>query len=197
MTVTGTRVYARVGADRHRVVESYRSFSDIPERWPTSGSYRLSRKTNRAERDGTRRLRRCGPELAEYDPSRLGARLIFVALRVRDLEMSARFYREAIGIPLREAGGLDEETHREYSWTDGEYFHFALFPAAPGAETRSIELNFYVDDLDLAHRQATAAGAEVASMPQDQPWGRTASYRDPDGNVVGITQRPGLAGRSE
>ena len=76
-------------------------------------------------------------------------------------------------------------------------FHFALFPAAPGAETRSIEVSFYVDDLDLAHRQATAAGAEVASMPQDQPWGRTASYRDPDGNVVGITQRPGLAGRSE
>jgi hypothetical protein len=27
-------------------------------------------------------------------------------------------------------------------------------------------------------------------MPQDQPWGRTASFRDPDGNVVGITQRP-------
>lgn len=136
-------------------------------------------------------MRRCGPGLGNYDPSRLGARLVFVAVRVRDLEASARFYREAIGIPLREAGGLDEETHREYSWSDGEYFHFALFRATPGAETRSIELSFYVDDLDLAHGQATAAGAEVASTPQDKPWGRTASYRDPDGNVVGITERPG------
>ena len=136
-------------------------------------------------------MRRCGPGLGNYDPSRLGARLVFVAVRVRDLEASARFYREAIGIPLREAGGLDEETHREYSWSDGEYLHFALFRATPGAETRSIELSFYVDDLDLAHDQATAAGAEVASMPQDKPWGRTDSYRDPDGNVVGITERPG------
>jgi predicted enzyme related to lactoylglutathione lyase len=128
--------------------------------------------------------------LAKNDPSRLGARLIFVALRVRDLEASARFYREAIGIPLRDPGGVGEETHREYSWTAGEYFHFALFPATPGAETRSIELSFYVDDFDRAHARAAAAGAEVASMPQDQPWGRTASFRDPDGNVVGITQRP-------
>ena len=142
-------------------------------------------------------MRRCGPGLVKYDPSRLGARLVFVALRVSDLEASARFYREAIGIPLREAGGLDEETHREYSWTEGEYLHFALFPAAPGAGTRSIELSFYVDDLDLAHGLATAAGAEVASMPQDQPWGRTASYRDPNGNVVGITQRPEPARRPE
>ena len=130
------------------------------------------------------------PGLASYNPSRLGVRLVFVALRVRDLGASARFYREVIGIHLRDAGRLDEETHREYSWTDGEYLHFALFRAVPGAETRSVELAFYVDDLDLAHAQATAAGAEVASMPQDQPWGRTATYRDPDGNVVGLTQRP-------
>jgi len=51
----------------------------------------------------------------------VGARLVFVALRVRDLEASVRFYRDAIGVPLREAGGVDEETHREYSWTDGAY----------------------------------------------------------------------------
>ena len=50
---------------------------------------------------------------------------------------------------------------------------------------------------ELAHQaapddpaQAIAAGAEVASMPQDEPWGRTAAYRDPDGNIVGVTQRP-------
>jgi hypothetical protein len=26
-------------------------------------------------------------------------------------------------------------------------------------------------------------------MPRDEPWGRTARYRDPDGNVVALTQR--------
>jgi predicted enzyme related to lactoylglutathione lyase len=130
-----------------------------------------------------------GAGLAAYETLPVGARLVFVALRVRDVEVSASFYRNAIGIPLGDAGGVDEEMHREYSWTDGEYLHFALFPATPGDETRRVELAFYVDDLDVAHAQAIAAGAEVASMPRDEPWGRTAGYRDPDGNIVGLTQR--------
>jgi predicted enzyme related to lactoylglutathione lyase len=127
--------------------------------------------------------------MTSYESPPLGARLVFVALRVHDLEASARFYRDAIGIPLREAGGSGEETHREYSWTDGEYLHFALFPARPGGRTRGVELSFFVDDLDAAHARAVAASADVASEPEDQPWGRTAGYRDPDGNVVGLTQR--------
>jgi predicted enzyme related to lactoylglutathione lyase len=47
-----------------------------------------------------------------------------------------------------------------------------------------------VDDIDAAHAQAVAAGADIASMPRDEPWGRTAGYRDPDGNVVALTHRP-------
>jgi predicted enzyme related to lactoylglutathione lyase len=128
--------------------------------------------------------------VSSYQPPVLGARLVFVALRVRDLEASARFYRDAIGIPLREAGGSDEEEHREYSWTDGAYLHFALFRAGPGGETRKAELSFFVDDLEAAHARAVAAGAEVAAEPENRPWGRTAGYCDPDGNLVSLTQRP-------
>ncbi|HSI97544.1 MAG TPA: VOC family protein, partial [Gaiellaceae bacterium] len=73
--------------------------------------------------------------MRKYEPPRLGTRLVFVALRVRDPEASARFYRDAIGIPLREAGGSEEERHREYSWTDGAYLHFALFPERPGDQS--------------------------------------------------------------
>jgi predicted enzyme related to lactoylglutathione lyase len=127
--------------------------------------------------------------VAGYEPAPLGTRLVFVALRVRDLEASARFYREALGIPLREAGGSGEEMHREYSWSEDAYLHFALFSATRGGETRGVELSFFVDDLDAAHARAVAAGAEVESPPQKQPWGRTAGYRDPDGNLVGLTQR--------
>lgn len=128
--------------------------------------------------------------LPDYEPSPVGARLVFIALRVRDLEASVRFYRDAIGIPLREAGGVDEETHREYSWTDGAYLHFALFPATAEGQTRRAEIAFYVDDVDAAHARAVAACADVATMPREESWGRTASYRDPDGNVVALTQRP-------
>jgi len=127
----------------------------------------------------------------DYEPSPVGARLVFVALRVRDLEASARFYRDAFGIPLRAAGGSDEETHYEYSWRDGAYLHFALFPAAPGEQSRRAEVAFFVDDVDVAHARAVASGADVTAAPHSEPWGRTAGYRDPDGNAVGLTQRPG------
>ena len=127
--------------------------------------------------------------MSDYEPAPLGTRLAFVALRVRDLDASARFYREAIGVPLREAGGETEESHREYSWTDGAYLHFALFPAQPGAETAKVELAFLVDDLDAAHARALAAGAQMESSPRDEPWGRTAGYRDPDGNLIALTER--------
>ena len=129
--------------------------------------------------------------MVDYEPSPVGARLVFVALRVRDLEASARFYRDAFGIPLRAAGDSDEETHYEYSWRDGAYLHFALFPAAPGEQSRRAEVAFFVDDVDVAHARAVASGADVTAAPHSEPWGRTAGYRDPDGNAVGLTQRPG------
>ena len=103
----------------------------------------------------------------------------FVALRVRDPEASVRFYRDALGVPLH----ADEEgTHHEYSWQE-PYFHFALFPAEP----EEPGLGFAVDDIDAAHERAVAAGATVVEPPRQQPWGRSARYRDPDGNQVELT----------
>jgi len=48
------------------------------------------------------------------------------------------------------------------------------------------EISFDVEDLDEAHARAVASGAEVVREPAE---GR-AAYRDPDGNVVTLTQRP-------
>jgi predicted RNase H-like nuclease/predicted enzyme related to lactoylglutathione lyase len=116
------------------------------------------------------------------------SRLAFVALRVRDLERSARFYRDAIGIPLEPGRGADQ-LHLEYSWREGAYLHFALFAGQP---TRGAWVTFHVDDLDAAHERAVAGGAEVVEPPHDEPWGRAAAYRDPDGTIVGLTERPSI-----
>ena len=114
-------------------------------------------------------------------------RLVFVALHVRDFAASAWFYREAFGVEF--SSGQPPEPHAEVSWREGAYLHLALFPPDPEA-TRNVALGFHVDDLEAAHARAVAAGAEVVREPQDEPWGRTSAYHDPDGNVVTLTQRP-------
>ncbi len=58
-----------------------------------------------------------------------------------------------------------------------------------GIELRE-ELAVQVDDLDAAYVQAVGAGAEVVSGPRDA----AAPYRDPNGNVIRLTQR-GRTGR--
>jgi predicted RNase H-like nuclease/predicted enzyme related to lactoylglutathione lyase len=113
-------------------------------------------------------------------------RLVFVALRVSDLERAAAFYRRAFGVPLHE--GQPPEVHVEVSWREGAYLHFALFPSQD-ERTTNAHVGFEVGDLAEAHARAVAAGAEVVQEPREEPWGRTSAYRDLDGNLVTLTQR--------
>jgi predicted RNase H-like nuclease len=92
--------------------------------------------------------------------------LAFIALRVRDSAESARFYRDAFGLDL---GGRPSEIALEL--TTGEH---------------GVEIGLSVDDLAAAHARAVAAGAAVVSEPLEG----TAAYRDPDGILVTLTERP-------
>jgi predicted enzyme related to lactoylglutathione lyase len=124
------------------------------------------------------------------------ARLVFVALTVRDLEASTRFYRDVIGVPLvpgytepRDEPGWLGGSHSECAWREGAYLHFALFPAREGEEPVAAPIGFAVDDLATVHERATAAGVEVLREARTEPWGRTAAYADPDGNAISVTER--------
>ncbi len=107
-------------------------------------------------------------------------RLCFVSLQAKDLESVARFYRDVLGVPLH----LGEDyPHFECSWNN-PYLHFAIFPST----NEQPKLSFAVDDLDAAHARAVAVGAVVVSEPKEEPWGRSAEYRDPDGNIVSLVE---------
>jgi lactoylglutathione lyase len=123
-------------------------------------------------------------------------RLIVVILHVADLEASLLFYRDLVGVPLERGLNLPEDDpwygghHVELSWRDGAYLHFALFPArSVDRVTSGVELGFLADDVRATHERMRAGGATVLHEPRPEPWGLTARYRDPDGNVVGITSR--------
>jgi len=124
-------------------------------------------------------------------------RLIFIALNVSDLERSSAFYREAFDIDLHRDRNEPETDawigggHAAFSWTDGAFLHFALFPASPPERpvSRDAQLGLAVADIEEAHARAVAAGASVVHGPREEPWGMTSRYRDPDGNLVSLTQR--------
>jgi predicted enzyme related to lactoylglutathione lyase len=126
---------------------------------------------------------------ARRDEDRSMARLI-VNVDVDDLEAAVRFYTNALG--LRVGRRFDG------SWIElvGAEAPIYLLVASPGtapfegAEVRRdyrrhwtpVHLDFAVDDLEAAVRQAEAAGAKLERPIRDRRWGKIALLSDPFGN---------------
>lgn len=127
----------------------------------------------------------------------MGVRLVTVVLEVADLDRAVALYRDGFGLDLHltdhEGGDHGQGDrwisgrHAATTWTDGAFLHFALYESK-GDVTRSAQISLRVDDIDAAHTAAVAAGATVLHEPRPEPWGTSARYRDPDGNVVELTQ---------
>ena len=119
-------------------------------------------------------------------------RLVAVVFEVADLDRSEALYRDGFGLALhRSLHDNDDQwiggAHAAVSWTEGAFLHFALY-AAKGTPTTGAQVGFAVADLDAAQRRALAAGAGLIHGPVSQPWGRSARFRDFDGNVIELTQ---------
>jgi catechol 2,3-dioxygenase-like lactoylglutathione lyase family enzyme len=125
-------------------------------------------------------------------------------ITVNDVDESLAFYRDALGLELRNdvaSGGFRwvtlgspvqpdleivlSEPHAGRSQADGDALQELL--------TKGVLQNivFSDDDLDAAFERVRASGAEVLQEPIDQPWGpRDCAFRDPSGNTVRIAQAP-------
>jgi predicted enzyme related to lactoylglutathione lyase len=123
-------------------------------------------------------------------------RLTFVALNVSDLASSLVFYRDVIGIPLQETSHDEEKNdpwyggdHAAHSWTDGAFIHFAIYPFRQPQRPISTgaQIGFHVTNFDETHQNVVQSGIKVVQEPRDEPWGKTARYLDPDGNIVSIS----------
>jgi predicted enzyme related to lactoylglutathione lyase len=120
-----------------------------------------------------------------------------LVLEVSDLAAAARFYGELVGLELHvgsDNGAPGDRwisgDHRAISWGGDAYLHFALYESK-GERTRGAQVGFSCDDLAAAHGRLVDGGAKVVHPPRPEPWGDTARYEDPDGNVVALTQSRG------
>jgi catechol 2,3-dioxygenase-like lactoylglutathione lyase family enzyme len=130
--------------------------------------------------------------------------LQYCHVTVNDVDESLGFYRDALGLEVRndvasggfrwvtlgspDQPGLEivlSEPHAGRSQADGDALQELL--------TKGVlpMLVFQAGDLDAVFAKVRASGAEVLEEPTDQPWGpRDCAFRDPSGNLVRIAQAP-------
>ncbi|MGP3975739.1 VOC family protein [Streptomyces sp. 8N114] len=130
--------------------------------------------------------------------------LQYCHITVNELDESLAFYRDALGLEVRNDVAYGEfrwvtlgsaaqpdleivlsEPHAGRSQADGDALQELL---VKGVLPMTV---FSTDDLDATFERVRASGAEVLQEPIDQPWGpRDCAFRDPSGNMVRIQQKP-------
>jgi predicted enzyme related to lactoylglutathione lyase len=111
--------------------------------------------------------------------------LDFAALQVRDLEASASFYTDVVG--LRPAPGGPPHARV-----------FATEPIPFAVREPSVDLDatdklgwgvaiwFHADDVDAVAARIAEAGQPILVEPFDGPFGRTFTFADPDGYAITV-----------
>ncbi len=107
----------------------------------------------------------------------------FVALQVRDLDASARFYTERLGLtraPATPPGAVVFAT---------EPIPFAIREPAVDLDAANrlgwgVALWLKAEDVDQLHDDLAGHGVPIVTAPFDGPFGRTFAFADPDGYVV-------------
>ena len=109
----------------------------------------------------------------------------FIALQVRDLEASAAFYTEHLGL-ARAAFSPDHAVV-----FDTRPVPFALRDPIVDLDAVDhlgwgVALWLKADDPQVLHDALVAAGVTIVVAPFDGPFGRTFTFADPDGYAVTI-----------
>jgi catechol 2,3-dioxygenase-like lactoylglutathione lyase family enzyme len=122
-------------------------------------------------------------------------------INVTDAERALTFYRDALGLELRNDVANEGSrwiTLSSSAQPDVEIVVSDYLGSSPADRDTLASLItkgalngvvFATPDLDTTFEKVRASGAEVLQEPMDQFWGaRDCAFRDPAGNMVRITQ---------
>ena len=138
---------------------------------------------------------------------RVGAMTIslrYCHITVNDPDESLAFYRDALGLEVRNdvgSGGMRWVTLGSPDQPELEIVLSAPSAGRSQADADALQelltkgvlsmVVFGTDDVDSLFEKVRASGAEVLQEPVDQAWGpRDCAFRDPSGNMVRINQTP-------
>ena len=99
-----------------------------------------------------------------------------VAVVVSDGKKSAQWYKEKLGLEVR-----DGEGHWITVGPKGSNVLLHLCETTP-PEKGNTGIAFLVNDLDKTYKELSGNGVEFTTKPKKTEWGTYAMFKDPDGN---------------
>jgi predicted enzyme related to lactoylglutathione lyase len=107
----------------------------------------------------------------------------FISLQVHDLEASARFYEERLGLSRAPVSPPHAVVF------DTQPIPFAVRDALVDLDAVDklgwgVALWFKAEDVEKIHSDLAEHGVRIVTEPFDGPFGRTFAFADPDGYVV-------------
>jgi predicted enzyme related to lactoylglutathione lyase len=110
----------------------------------------------------------------------------WIGVVVDDLEAQGRFWGELLGVP--ESGrGPD---YIQFDLSGGRTFEVLLRADEAQYDRRRFQVGFVVEDIGAARTELVRRGVEPITEILGDEEARWAYFRDPEGNVFEIIQRP-------
>src|SRR5271156_6522646 len=108
-------------------------------------------------------------------------KLGYVIKFVGDMDRAVHFYRDTLGLPLKfQSPGWSEFTTGDVT--------LALHPATDRKPAGSVELGFYMDDLEQRHAQGETGGITFVTAPHREHGVLLAAFLDSEGAECGASK---------
>ncbi|MET9447999.1 VOC family protein [Streptomyces cinerochromogenes] len=117
----------------------------------------------------------------------------FVTLPVSDQDRALRFYRDVLGFEVTADRDMPQGRWLQVAPRGAQTVFTLSGPGMGGFEPGSARgIMLVTTDVDADCARLAAAGAAVQG-PDELPWGRMASFADPDGNgLMLLTEKEGF-----
>jgi predicted enzyme related to lactoylglutathione lyase len=120
------------------------------------------------------------------------ARPVQLKIGVDDVDEAIAFYQRAFGFHYDVTRRTDDGDYSSFMFSkygEGDFFLIHLIDESAVDQPGTTTFGVLVDDLDVAHDRALAAGAIEVTKPRDaQGMPRNSAVKDPSGNWIWLYQ---------